>query len=165
MQMPTETTMQEDRANDSVRLRKLRAAYGLALRSTLDKFSLQNVKSSFPTLATTIPDQLEAAQQQTVEFIKSAMEEEFEIIMEQRQVGENLIALDKLIEEASASCQTQPTSKQLHKWPAPDVTTLTQVLKIKSKEVEQLLEDVKKVEEENHALLQTLNEKKTLMSF
>ncbi|KAJ1551513.1 hypothetical protein HK405_014366, partial [Cladochytrium tenue] len=82
----------------NARARKLRVAFELALRAAVSKLSQKNLEASFPRLAKSIPEQLEAVREQTVEFIQAAAQEEFDIIMEKRNVVARLAELDHVIE-------------------------------------------------------------------
>ncbi|KAJ3330651.1 hypothetical protein HDU76_005165 [Blyttiomyces sp. JEL0837] len=84
-------------AEENTRLVKLRRGFCLSLDQILQKLNQRNLASAFPKLAKAKPEQLEAVREQTVEFFKTAIEEEFEYIIETRSLPDKLAELDRFI--------------------------------------------------------------------
>ncbi|KAI8826885.1 uncharacterized protein EV422DRAFT_16420 [Fimicolochytrium jonesii] len=97
---PPQTLQQHD---EGPRMRTLRQLFDVALANCLNASSYDRFAQAFPKLARDDPDALRIAREQTVDFIRNAMQEEFNDINTERNVGEHLNTLDRVIAAALAS--------------------------------------------------------------
>ncbi|KAJ3190529.1 hypothetical protein HK101_008716 [Irineochytrium annulatum] len=152
-----------DTTTSSKRAAKLQYSLKAALKSTLDRLSKRNLKSSFPQLAKSIPDQLEVAREQTIEFIQQAAtcsvlivksQEEFQIIISQRQILEKLQALDEIINNSARPGEP-------HQWAGPEVAVRSRVVALKTDGLQKDLLELKMVTDENERLYADLLRKRS----
>lgn len=85
---------------EGVRATQLRAVFSRALHKALTTCSYRNFSTCFPTTASNNPDLLKTVWQQITQHWETRAKDEFELIIQSRNVVEKLNQLDVLEREA-----------------------------------------------------------------
>ncbi|CAG8677215.1 21039_t:CDS:2 [Rhizophagus irregularis] len=142
------------------RSKKVKQMLGSCLGETLDNFSYEKVAQCYPTLAKEQPERLQQALSQVKEFLKTNTEEEFEAILEQRNILEKLDELDDIIAKAK-KCQKDghsPIQPMINVDPKTIIRAKT--LPIKFEEKKNLEREFLKINQENESLMSEVRIKK-----
>ncbi|ORY03626.1 hypothetical protein K493DRAFT_404935 [Basidiobolus meristosporus CBS 931.73] len=150
----------EIKQQEGPRMTKLRVLLEKALSKTLKNCSYDKVAQCFSQLAQDSPEALQSAVDQVVDFLKTRINEEFETIVEKRDLINKLNSLDELIASAKKMNQKEAVSLQR---PAPEIAILSKTVVSKREEMERLKAQLLEVQQENSGLMEDLKAKNKAM--
>lgn len=129
---------------DGARMRHLRRVLDHAVKFSVKAFSLPNLNKSFPSLAREAHEPLKAAQQQIVEYMQATLLNEFERIVENRELCRKLNEIDEMVTETKGD---PPFVR-----PSPESAVLARVIPVKRAHLAKIRHQLKEYEIENTQL-------------
>ncbi|KAL1919351.1 uncharacterized protein VTP21DRAFT_2044 [Calcarisporiella thermophila] len=155
----TEKTKEKKKttAKPSGRALKLQQAFEKTLGKTLKSFSHERLTRIFPRIAKDSPEELQNAHQQTIEFLRKNIQDEFESILVSKNLIQKLTELDEMA-EASKGKNTISLPQKTSISPQGAIRART--VPVKEKELQRLKEEYNMIHQENSTLMVELEKKK-----
>ncbi|RIA90422.1 Nnf1-domain-containing protein [Glomus cerebriforme] len=147
------------------RSKKVKQMLESCLGETLNNFSYEKVAQCYPTLAKEQPERLKQALGQVKEFLKTNTEEEFEAILEQRNILEKLNELDDIIAKAKKRQNDGHNPLQPMSNIDPKTIIRAKTLPIKFEEKRNLEREFLKINHENESLMSEIRTKKKQIDY
>ncbi|GBC05070.1 hypothetical protein RclHR1_06000004 [Rhizophagus clarus] len=143
-------------SSSTPRSKKVKQMLENCLGETLNNFSYEKVAQCYPTLAKEQPERLKQALSQVKDFLKTNTEEEFEAILEQRNILEKLNELDDIIAKAKKRQKDRQPMVNID----PKTIIRAKTLPIKFEEKKNLEREFLKINQENESLMSEIRIKK-----
>ncbi|RUO96999.1 Nnf1-domain-containing protein [Jimgerdemannia flammicorona] len=144
------------------RATKLRQTFEKSLSKTIKNISYEKLAQSFPHIANDSPESLQSAHQQVTTFLQQSVQEEFQNLLETKNLIRKLNELDMLIDAARKNKQARlgklvRNSADI----TPDIAIRARTVPIKQQEFQRLQDELARVRQENKTLMSELVAKKT----
>ncbi|KAI1293242.1 hypothetical protein EDD11_008452 [Mortierella claussenii] len=140
------------------RMTRLRGILEKSLQETLKACNYNAISESFPALAAHNPLELRVAHEKVCKFLSVEVNNEFEQIIEERNVIFKLNGLDRLIADAKSKGITAGSRTILDL--APEVAVRARTVPTKEAEIERLKAELERVQLDNRRLGSALNHSK-----
>ncbi|CAL9174591.1 unnamed protein product [Musa hybrid cultivar] len=137
----------------SSRHSNLKKSFKLGIRSLLTAFSKEDVEKAFPTITNSERESLYLMFVQVIKSLHENIEEEFESICQETEVGKTLDIIEQLVEEHNLDVLAADKT---------DIGGITEkILKAKKDEIQDLTSLLQKVDDYNNVLKARIESLKT----
>ncbi|KAI7817156.1 Nnf1-domain-containing protein [Gamsiella multidivaricata] len=141
---------EEELEPEGQRMTRLRELLSKSLQETLKACNYRAICQCFPTLAAANPEELRNAHEKVFQFLNVEVENEFEQIIEERNVVFKLNGLDRLIADAKSKGRTAG-SRTILELP-PEIAVRARTVPTKEAEIERLKAELERVAIRKHKM-------------